>query len=169
MRSFLVRTVQVIAVTLLVSSCSGHIGHIEKTASGEVVERIYNNHGGAVKTQLRVWKARERQHKISHYVIDGTCASFCSFVAFYSPKSCYTRSARLGVHPVSIAGLRETDATRRLTDYFVANWPQGLQEWWAANRPSILGQDLVYADLKRISPERECGANDQANAAQEKT
>ncbi len=161
MRSVALRVLQATTLALRVSACSGHIGRIETADNGFVYERIFNNLGGNVSTEFDNWRARQRAHGITHYVIDGTCASFCSFVALTSPKSCYTKSARLGLHPASIAGVAQTPETRRLTAHLVKQWPQGLQDWWAANRPSVLGHDLVYDDLKRIIPERECGPNYQ--------
>ena len=156
------RILPVLVVVLLASACSGHFSRLETTPKGEVVERIYNNIGGHVRTEWAAWTARQRKHRINHYVIDGSCASFCSFVALASPRSCYTRSVRLGVHPASIAGMVETEETRELTRWLVAKWPKGLQDWWAANRPTVLGRDLLYEDLKRIIPERECGPDHAA-------
>ena len=153
------QTLLATSLTILVSACSGHVGQIERAPDGRVVERILNDLGGVVRNEHALWTARQRRHGINHYVIDGNCASFCSFVALASPDSCYTPSVRLGVHPASLAGMVETDATREFTRTLVALWPKGLQDWWASNRPSVLGHDLLYDDLKRIIPERECGPN----------
>ena len=162
MRCVVLRILQGTALALLVSACSGHVSRIEKAENGFVYERIFNDMGGHVRNEYAAWTARQQAHGITHYVIDGTCASFCSFVALTSPRSCYTKSARLGLHPASIGGVMETAETRRLTAHLVSLWPQGLRDWWAANRPSVLGHDLVYADLKRIIPERECSSQLQA-------
>jgi len=99
-------------VAALLSACAGHIGMLETTPSGKIVERIYNDMGGHVGTQYAAWRSRRARDNISHYVLDGNCSSFCSFQAFAAPKTCYTKSVRLGVHPASIAGFFETDDTR---------------------------------------------------------
>lgn len=156
------RVLQALSVALLISACSGHVGQIETTASGHKFERIYNDLGGFVANEHAAWKARAERHNLSHFVIDGNCASFCSFIALAAPRSCYTPSARLGVHPAAIAGMVETAETRKFTESLVALWPKGLQDWWASNRPTVLGHDLLYDDLKRIIPERECGPDFQA-------
>jgi len=149
-------------VAALLSACAAHVGRLETTPSGKIVERIYNDMGGHVATEYAAWQSRRARDNISHYVLDGNCASFCSFQALAAPDTCYTRSVRLGVHPASIAGLIETDETREFTRKLVARWPRGLQNWWAANRPSVLGRDLLYADLIKIIPERECTAELEA-------
>ncbi len=144
-----------LALIALLSGCAAHIGVVE-TRNSQTVERIYHDMGGQVIAEQWVWQDRRDRHGIASYVLDGGCSSFCAFEALAFPATCFTKNATLGVHPVSMFGIYETDATRALTASMVARWPRGLRDWWSANRPPLIGRDLVYADLVDIIPEREC-------------
>ncbi len=157
LRAVLKRFVPVVALAAL-SACvgSGHTSKIEKLPSGKVVERIYSNFGGFVNHEMSEWRSRVRKHGIRHYIIDGSCYSFCTFVALYAPESCYTKNVKFFLHPASMYGLYENGETQAWTAAAVALWPKGLRDWWAENRPGIGGVFLEYDQLVRMIPERAC-------------
>ena len=149
---------RVLVVCLAVLTACGpfHSSRLERLSNGKVAERIYNNLGGVVNAEKAAWKQRVRAHKIDHFIVDGMCASFCSFVALYAPDSCYTKNVAFFVHPASVGGLIETARTQAFTESAVRNWPKGLQKWWYENRPGVAGVTLYYKDLIKIIPEKAC-------------
>lgn len=149
----------VIVLLSALTACGGaHVSKVE-TVNGKKVERIYNNLGGFVDDEMAAWRSRVNAHGIQAFIVDGTCASFCTFVALYSPDSCYTRNVRFYVHAASSYGLVETPATKAFTREAVSYWPKGLRDWWNKTRPGTAGVTLRYSDLKRIIPERACPPN----------
>ena len=148
----------ILSLLVAVAACgqSGHTSKIEKLPDGKVVERIYSNYGGFINREMSEWRARVRKHGIRHYIIDGSCYSFCTFVALYAPESCYTKNVRFFLHPASMYGMYENGATQAWTKAAVALWPKGLRDWWANNRPGISGVFMDYDDLYALIPERAC-------------
>lgn len=140
-----------VAAIMCLSACAP----MASTERGDVLT-VWNDSGSLVSAaeQERRWIERGRDYR--RIEIAGTCASSCAFGALRLPQTCYTNGARIGLHPYSYGGLVVTPYMRQITAERVALLPKGLRDWWERERPTVLGQDLTYDDLKRIMPEREC-------------
>lgn len=154
----MLKTILIIFSSVILSGCVDIGEYVQGPQTGHKrIYRVEHNPGGLVRRELKNWA--ERMGQTDHIVVDGTCLSFCAFIALRRWGSCYTAKARLGFHSISSRG--GLKALPEYTDYLATWLPEPLRIWFEGTglkyRPNILGfQTLTWADLQKIWPEGAC-------------
>ena len=163
-----------LAVSLFLQGCSTLIEatHFGGTEQSTIMDgnayRIKFDPGG-YQSKAIWWNRLKREGNLEHLIIDGQCISLCAFIAFQHPLSCYTENAIVSFHSYSILEFIITEDTVTATVDAIDRQPTALRNFLKdinlQYRPSVLGIDLTYDDLKRLIPEQECSELEKPFAA----
>ena len=154
-----------LAISLFLQGCTTlieatHFGGTEQsTIMDGTAYRIKFDPGG-YQSKAIWWNRLKDEEDLAHLIIDGQCISMCAFIAFQHPLSCYTKNAVVSFHSYSFLEFIITGDTVAATMDAIDRQPTPLRNFLKdiklQYRPSVLGIDLTYADLKRLIPEQEC-------------
>ncbi len=151
-----------IIAAMALSACSGHIATdamVEKNGESLKLERIFHNNGGTARGTYQAFVARQKAHGYRGYMIDGPCVSACVYWALYSPHSCYTRSATLGLHLATQFGLYRTPEIDAFNAKVLAYLPAPIATKLRQidNHTALEGEDVGFDWLIQNWPEGYCG------------
>ena len=154
-----------LTLSLFLQGCTAvieatHFGGTEQsTIMDGTAYRIKFDPGG-YQSKAIWWNRLKDEEDLKHLIIDGQCISMCAFIAFQHPLSCYTENAVVSFHSYSFLEFIITGDTVAATMDAIDRQPTALRNFLKdinlQYRPSVLGIDLTYEDLKRLIPEQEC-------------
>lgn len=147
-----------VVLTLTLTACSGHIGTTVQVKGVGPMERIYHDNGGMARLEYQAWHDRANEHGYKGYIVDGSCTSFCVFMAFYSKYSCYTKNVRLGIHLGTHPILGRTDEVDEFNEKLLAGIPKPLADMIREvdNATVLGGRDVLFEELFEKWPEGYC-------------